>query len=151
MQRFNTELKNLKANSVKVELIKSRVSKGKILHKIQLSNALSGSVTEVLSEGESRIISIAGFLADVTSKDSKAPFIFDDPISSLDQNFEEAVIKRLISLSHDRQVIVFTHRMSFLTSIKKFSEIESIPLHIQQIQSVEWGTGEPTAMLLPQG
>ena len=70
-------------------------------------------MTEVLSEGESKIVSIAAFLADVTGKSKKAPFIFDDPISSLDQNFEEAVVQRLIELSHDKQVLIFTHRLSF--------------------------------------
>jgi ABC-type Mn2+/Zn2+ transport system ATPase subunit len=63
----------------------------------------------VLSEGEYRIVSLAAFLADVGGKDFSAPFVFDDPISSLDQDFEEAVVQRLVELSQERQVIIFTH------------------------------------------
>lgn len=50
-------------------------------------------VAEVLSEGERRIVALAAFIADVTGRDTKAPFVFDDPISSLDQIFEEKVIR----------------------------------------------------------
>ncbi len=35
-QRFNTELKVLGASKVKVELMKSKVSKGRVLHKLAL-------------------------------------------------------------------------------------------------------------------
>jgi energy-coupling factor transporter ATP-binding protein EcfA2 len=91
VQRFNAELKALGASQVKVELVKSKVSKGRVLHKLQLRGATQSSLADVLSEGENRIVSIAAFLADVTGKSNQAPFIFDDPISSLDQTYEEAV------------------------------------------------------------
>ncbi len=70
--------------------------------------------TTLLSEGERRIITLAAFLADVAEKPFKAPFVFDDPISSLDQTWEERAIDRLIQLSQTRQVIIFTHRLSML-------------------------------------
>ena len=150
VQRFNAELQNLNADSIKVELIKSKVSKGRILHKIQLCKAPSGSLTEVLSEGECKIVSIAAFLADVTGKSKNAPFIFDDPISSLDQNFEEAVAQRLIELSQDKQVLIFTHRLSLLSTIKYFAKRKSIPIDVVSIRSVEWGSGEPAPIPLSQ-
>ncbi|MCI5182260.1 MAG: hypothetical protein D3921_07050, partial [Candidatus Electrothrix sp. AW1] len=81
VQRFNTELKTLGASQVKVELVKSKVSKGRVLHKLQLRGASQSNLSDVLSEGENRIVSIAAFLADVTGKSNHAPFIFDDPIS----------------------------------------------------------------------
>jgi hypothetical protein len=60
-----------------------------------------------------------------------APFIFDDPISSLDQDFEEAVVSRLVSLARTRQVIIFTHRLSLVTllesAVKKLKEHPDIP------------------------
>ena len=112
--RFNKELQKLCASNISVELIKTRVANGMVKHRIQLKSSNS-SVTrtgDILSEGETRIVSLAAFLADVTGKRSNAPFVFDDPISSLDHEYEWAVATRLATLAMDRQVIVFTHRLS---------------------------------------
>jgi hypothetical protein len=75
-------------------------------------------IRHVLSEGEARVVALAAFLADLTGEKSSTPFVFDDPISSLDQDFEEAVVSRLIKLAATRQVIVFTHRLSLVTLIE---------------------------------
>ncbi len=150
VQRFNTELKALCACQVKVEIVKSKVSKGRVLHKLQLRGAAHRSLGDVLSEGENRIVSIAAFLADVTGKSNQAPFIFDDPISSLDQTYEEAVVTRLVDLSVDKQVIVFTHRLSLLGTIKDCAEKKSIKPNIVSIRSADWGTGEPAPIPLSQ-
>lgn len=151
VQRFNLELKSLGASQVKVELVKSKVSKGRVLHKLQLRGANKSGLTDVLSEGENRIVSIAAFLADVTGKSNLSPFIFDDPISSLDQTYEEAVVQRLIELSQDKQVIVFTHRLSLLGTVRHFSEKKSIKPDVVSIRSTDWGTGEPAPIPLSQG
>jgi len=150
LQRFNSELKALGASQVKVELVKSKVSKGRVLHKLQLRGASQNGLADVLSEGENRIVSIAAFLADVTGKSNQAPFIFDDPISSLDQSYEEAVVQRLIELSQDKQVIVFTHRLSLLGTVRHFSEKKNIKLDVVSIRSADWGTGEPAPIPLSQ-
>ena len=150
VKRFNKELKVLGASQVKVELVKSGVSKGRVLHKLQLQGAAYSSLRDVLSEGESRIVSIAAFLADVTGKSSQTPFIFDDPISSLDQDYEESVVKRLIDLSVDKQVIIFTHRLSLLGTIKHFTEKKLIKPDVVSIRTAEWGTGEPAPIPLSQ-
>lgn len=113
VQRFNNELRLLGAGRIKVELVKTKAEKGKVLHRIQLKSAQQKQPIElVLSEGERRIISLAAFLSDVTEKPYSAPFVFDDPISSLDHDFEWNVACRLAELAKDRQVLVFTHRLS---------------------------------------
>ncbi|MFO8834957.1 hypothetical protein SC661_14095 [Legionella pneumophila serogroup 1] len=150
VQRFNDELKALNASQIKVELVQTRVAKGRVFHKLQLRGATQSSLVEVLSEGENRIVSIAAFLADVTAKINKAPLIFDDPISSLDQNYEESVVKRLIDLSKDKQIIVFTHRLSLLGTIKHFSEKRAIKPDVVSIRSADWGVGEPASIPLSQ-
>nr|VFJ65749.1 MAG: hypothetical protein BECKDK2373C_GA0170839_11357 [Candidatus Kentron sp. DK] len=150
VQRFNAELKALGASQVKVDLVKSKVSRGRVLHKLQLRGASQSGLADVLSEGESRIVSIAAFLADVTGKSNQAPFIFDDPISSLDQSYEEAVVQRLIELSQDKQVIVFTHRLSLLGTVRHFAKKKSIKPDVVSIRSVDWGTGEPAPIPLSQ-
>lgn len=150
VQRFNSELKVLGASQVKVDLVKSKVSKGRVLHRLQLRGASQNGLTDVLSEGENRIVSIAAFLADVTGKSNKAPFIFDDPISSLDQSYEEAVVQRLIELSQDKQVIVFTHRLSLLGTVRHFAKKKNIKPDVVSIRSADWGTGEPAPIPLAQ-
>jgi ABC-type multidrug transport system ATPase subunit len=72
----------------------------------------------VLSDGERRIICLAAFLADVADKPHASTFIFDDPISSLDQDYELAVASRLVELAKTRQVLVFTHRLSLLVGLE---------------------------------
>ncbi len=150
VQRFNAELKALGATQVKVELVQSKVSKGRVLHKLQLRGAPQNGLADVLSEGENRIVSIAAFLADVTGKSNQAPFIFDDPISSLDQSYEEAVVQRLIELSQDKQVIVFTHRLSLLGTVRHFAEKKTLKPDVVSIRSADWGTGEPAPIPLSQ-
>ncbi|NLO55773.1 MAG: AAA family ATPase [Thermovirga sp.] len=142
-QRFDTELKTLGARKVNVELVKSRVSKGRVLHKLQLRGASQSGLADVLSEGENRVISIAAFLADVTGKTYPDPLVFDDPISSLDQNYEEAVVQRLCSIASERQVIIFTHRLSFLAMAQDYTRKVDIKPKIICVRKEPWGTGEP--------
>ncbi|AOS83310.1 hypothetical protein BIU88_03620 [Chlorobaculum limnaeum] len=143
VQRFDAELKTLGASHLKVKLVKTRAPKGNVLHQIQLRGASMNGLAEILSEGENRIVSIAAFLADVTGKSNQAPFIFDDPISSLDQSYEEAVVQRLIELSQDKQVIVFTHRLSLMGLIQEYTKKVDQDPEIIGIRAETWGTGEP--------
>jgi energy-coupling factor transporter ATP-binding protein EcfA2 len=118
--RFNKELGNLRAKKVRVKLARTRAERGKAYHGLQLEGAVDGSakLEQVLSEGERRIISLAAFLADVAEKPHASTFIFDDPISSLDQDYELAVASRLVELAKSRQVLVFTHRLSLFVSLE---------------------------------
>jgi hypothetical protein len=143
VQRFCTELHMLGASGIKVRLSKKRVDKGRVLHELRLEQAQSGVPREVLSEGEHRIVSLAAFLADVTGKLHPTPFVFDDPISSLDQSFEEAVVQRLVRLAANRQVIVFTHRISLLVLIQDYGKKEGRDPKVTCVRSEAWGTGEP--------
>ena len=112
------------------------------MHKLQLENAINAPLPEILSDGENRIVSIAAFLADVTGRACPSTFIFDDPISSLDQNFEEAVVRRLCDLSIDRQLIVFTHRLSLLGLIQDYAKKLGFEPNISSIRKESWGAGE---------
>lgn len=141
---FNAELKRFGANSVKVELVKTRVERGAALHQVKLQKAVHNKpIQDVLSEGEHRIVCIAAFLADVSSKPNGSTFVFDDPISSLDLDYEEAVVQRLVELSSTRQVIVFTHRLSLLGMIEDYAEKADISVRLIQIRKASWGKGEP--------
>lgn len=72
--------------------------------------------SDVLSEGEQKVIALADFLAEATLK-PPAPVIFDDPINSLDYKRMAEVVGRIVTLSETRQVIVFTHNIWFTTEL----------------------------------
>jgi energy-coupling factor transporter ATP-binding protein EcfA2 len=117
--RFAAELGALGGKRLLVYPDAYQEGKAKIRFRLMLRDAKRETdVENVLSEGEARIVALAAFLADLTGGPQSAPFVFDDPISSLDQDFEEAVVNRLIDLATTRQVIVFTHRLSLVTLIE---------------------------------
>ncbi|KAA8713072.1 AAA family ATPase [Morganella psychrotolerans] len=122
--RFNQELRALGAGTIQVELVKIRTENAKVLHQLQLIGVQRDKPHNVLSEGERRIISLAAFLADVSDRPGSAPFIFDDPISSLDHDFEWHVAKRLVELAKSRQVIILTHRLSLFGVIEDLAKKE---------------------------
>ena len=145
ISRFNDELRKLNASTITVELVKTRGEKGRSKHRIRLKNLVGNDTMpiEVLSDGEKRIVSLAAFLADVTAHNANTPFIFDDPISSLDQEYEEKTIERLVELSKERQVVVFTHRLSFLGIVGDKAEKADVNTNIVHIRWEPWGTGNP--------
>lgn len=111
--RFERECAALGASSLRVRPEPASKAKATVEFAIEIVDAKRAAKAEqVLSEGESRVAALAAFLADVTVSGARAPFIFDDPISSLDYDYEERVATRLVELAADRQVIIFTHRLS---------------------------------------
>lgn len=117
VNRFQAEMHSLdEKKQIRVELVEASPKRGKSYHQISLRGAKSignHKNGEVLSEGEFRVVSLAAFLADLSAWGRVMPFVFDDPITSLDHKFEARVAARLVKLSTERQVIVFTHRLAF--------------------------------------
>ena len=150
VERFNRELKALGASRIKVELCKTRTDRGRALHKLRLKGAKTDQALpeSVLSEGERRVVALAALLADVAEQPHGAPFVFDDPISSLDHDYEWHVAVRLSQLAQTRQVLVFTHRLSLYgameDSAKKIGE-DWKRQHFQQhcIESFSGTSGHP--------
>jgi energy-coupling factor transporter ATP-binding protein EcfA2 len=110
---LNAEFKNLGVGNLQVSL-QSRVDKGKALHKLKLNLPQSISPSNILSEGEQRVIAIGSFLAEVAVNGGSGGVVFDDPVSSLDHRYRERVARRLAQEAAKRQVIIFTHDVYFL-------------------------------------
>lgn len=148
--RFATELKALGAARLRVKPIEAGKAKGKIEFTLSIVDAKHAvAPDQVLSEGEARVVALSAFLADVTVAGARTPFIFDDPISSLDQEFEERVVARLLTLARTRQVLVFTHRISLLTLLRDACETAAgvakimdgaVPIKLTQIALRRMGT-----------
>lgn len=124
--RFNAELQSLGGHVLPVRMSHQTEGKGAFTFYVELKDAAGRAKNrEILSEGEQRIVALAAFLADATGLKQGMPVIFDDPISSLDQRYEEAVARRLVDLAEHRQVIVFTHRLSLMVLLQNAAELRS--------------------------
>jgi ABC-type lipoprotein export system ATPase subunit len=142
--RFTSELKALSADRIQVELVQTRTDKGHVYHRIRLKDTkLVVASSDVLSEGERRVVSLAAFLADVEGIEANTPIVLDDPITSLDQDFEESVATRLVGLARKRQVIVFTHRISMLVLLEDAAKLASVNSETVALNRQPWGTGDP--------
>ena len=73
------------------------------------------NVTNILSEGEQKAVSIALFLAEIFVAKNKSLIILDDPVNSLDHKMMNCLSDILLQL--DNQVVIFTHNRMFLDSI----------------------------------
>lgn len=111
-RRFLNECAALKAPPVALQFPgrQGQVSRKK-------SVAADHRPSEVLSEGEQKVIALADVLAEMGLKQSSSPIVFDDPVNSLDYKRLEYVVDRLEKLSEQRQVIIFTHNIWFATEI----------------------------------
>lgn len=135
---FKNELKSICAQSIKVD-IKGGSNRAIYAHKLTLHGAKSNeSVNEIFSEGECKAVSFAAFVAELEYSGSNAPFIFDDPTNSLDNDYEENIARRIIELSNERQVIIFTHRLPIITYLVEKKAGQNIRL--LQLSSDEVGT-----------
>ena len=74
-------------------------------------------LSEVLSEGEQKVIALSDFLAEAAVRAGSAPILFDDPVTSLDYKRLEYIVDRLYELSAEHQIIVFTHNIWFATTL----------------------------------
>ena len=87
---------------------------------IELAGESNTSFKNVLSEGDKNTVAFSFFLAKLTSDDDLANkiVVFDDPLTSLDQNRKQATIDQLFMLySNCKQVIVLSHNMHFLVDV----------------------------------
>ena len=75
------------------------------------------SLSDILSEGEQKVIAIADFLAEASLRTGSAPIVFDDPVNSLDHRRVREIAKRIADLSGFHQVVVFTHDIWFATEL----------------------------------
>lgn len=142
IQRFTNEL-NALAPKLKVKVEKTQSQKGKSPYKVVLDtdNDNRKKPELILSEGEQRIVSLATFFADATGRSELSPIIIDDPISSLDCNYESKAINRIVELAKTRQVILFTHRISVLVGLRECCKDKNVDLFENHIRSTSKGKG----------
>lgn len=102
-----------RALASKVLISKTRTSQGNTFQRCGF-NGITDSINSVLSEGEQKLIALSNFLAECTIDNRLNTIIFDDPVTSLDMDYKDLIATKIVQLSQSRQIIVFTHDLSFL-------------------------------------
>lgn len=146
INRFNQELRKLSASGLTAQVIEGKGRKGKIPYKVQLCDADGNYISprDILSEGESRAVALAAFFAEASGREENCPLIVDDPVSSLDYEYEGRVIERLVEVAQHRQVIVFTHRISVVVGInEKISNYSNVPFKELSLKATKDRKGIP--------
>ncbi|WP_341836931.1 AAA family ATPase [Chitinophaga pollutisoli] len=109
---FNDECKKMNGN-FGIE-ISHTGSAGKSYRQLKLKG---NNPNAVLSEGEQKVIAIADFIAEMRLSEINRGIIFDDPVTSLDETRKSEIAKRLVEESLNKQTIIFTHDLVFVSSL----------------------------------
>jgi len=113
--------------------IKQRAAKGNTLKQLVLAGR---TPSQILSEGEQRAISLADFLTEAQMGSKNKGIIFDDPVNSLDHIRRQTIAERLVDESKLRQVIVFTHDITFLLALQTLAEEKTIECIVTTIRKI---------------
>jgi hypothetical protein len=117
-KRFTNECVSLCAPTVRLEFPGRQGRSAR-----QKTVARKHKPSTVLSEGEQRVIALADFLAEALMRPAGAPLVFDDPVTGLDRRRAGYIVDRLAELAAERQVIIFTHDVWFVTEmLERFQE-----------------------------
>lgn len=131
VKTFNSECEKLDAN-FGIE-ISQRPSKGNTLKHLVLKGRTPSTI---LSEGEQRAISLADFLTEIQIGNKNRGIVFDDPVNSLDHIRRQIIAERLIEEAKVRQVIIFTHDITFLLAIQTLSEEKNVECAVTTIRKI---------------
>lgn len=88
----------------------------------------------VLSEGEQKVLALADFLAESRMRGTKAPLVFDDPVTSLDYRRLDEVAARIQHLAETHQVIVLTHNIMFASALISNRQKKKLRVKIYEVR-----------------
>lgn len=146
LKTFEEECKKLNAD-FNIDIV-SRGSSGQTLKKLQIKGTAPG---KVLSEGEQRAISIANFLTEVNMDDRNIGIVFDDPVCSLDHKRRSLIVNRLLEEAKHRQVVVFTHEITFFMELKTEAGKNGVTFEQETIRKICNEPGDISSIIPWQG
>lgn len=146
LKTFEEECKKLSAD-FNIDIV-SRGSSGQTLKKLQIKGTAPG---KVLSEGEQRAISIANFLTEVNMDDRNIGIVFDDPVCSLDHKRRSLIVNRLLEEAKHRQVVVFTHEITFFMELKTEAGKNGVTFEQETIRKICNEPGDISSIIPWQG
>lgn len=101
---------------------------GTTVKEYRLDFAEDYNPSQILSEGEQNACSIADFLTEVQLDKNNCGIVFDDPVTSLDHERKDKIAQRLAVVAGERQVVVLTHDIVFMSQLAKHAERNRIPV-----------------------
>ena len=138
---FNQELSVLNAENQPVSF-GIRTKAGREIQEIALVGASDNpKATKVLSEGERKIIAIAGFFAQVDVMPSQSTIVLDDPVTSLDHKWRESVARRIVDEARRRPVVIFTHDPRFCSYLSVHAEQNAVGIGYRTVRRKGQMTG----------
>ena len=146
LKTFEQECQRLNAD-FNINIV-SRGSSGQTLKKLQIKGNIPG---KVLSEGEQRAISIANFLTEVSMDARNIGIVLDDPVCSLDHKRRSLIVKRLIEEAQIRQVVIFTHEITFFMELKTEAERNGVMFEQETIRKICDQPGDISTLIPWQG
>ena len=98
--------------------------------------------SSILSEGEQKVIALADFLSEMQLSEVNRGIIFDDPVTSLDESRKKDIALRLVREGTNKQVIIFTHDLIFVSNLITFCEESKIPFFCHWIENNDGKPGQ---------
>jgi energy-coupling factor transporter ATP-binding protein EcfA2 len=132
--RFAREIEKMKLTRMPVELKKIKDQNAVSHFQVCLVEKPNASVGQLFSEGEHRCVALAAFLAELATSKRYSGIVFDDPMASLDPVHRQAVAARLVEEAEHRQVVVFTHDLTFLLQLRREAEASSRTIRYQTVR-----------------
>jgi hypothetical protein len=142
---FDAECEALRAPKVQLDFVGRRgeaARKKKVVDGHRLS--------EILSEGEQKVIALADFLAEASLRRTAAPVVFDDPVNSLDHRRLKEVATRIVQLSMQRQVVLFTHNILLVMELVSHFENDPSDFAYFSVEEIDGQIGVVTSGAQPR-
>jgi hypothetical protein len=109
---------------------------GNTVKEFRLTFAEDYEPSQILSEGERNVCSLADFLTEINLDNNNCGIILDDPVTSLDHERRDKIAYRLAIEASVRQVIVFSHDIVFMSQLVKHADNYQIPFRVHWMQKV---------------
>lgn len=127
---FNDECLRLNGNfGIEVDRVGA---KGKSYRQLKLKGR---NPNTILSEGEQKVIALADFLTEMRMSEINRGVIFDDPVTSLDDGRKGMIAARLSEEAEEKQVIIFTHDLIFVSNLIISCEERDMPYSCHWIEN----------------
>ncbi|MCC6311618.1 MAG: AAA family ATPase [Trueperaceae bacterium] len=128
----------------RVTIARTRADKGALLHQTKLVGVRQQvTLPRVFSEGERTALGLAAFFTEADLDASNSAIILDDPVTSLDHIRRGLVAARLAALAELRQVIVFTHDVSFVADLTREAKGKGVPIAERSVTRSRAGERKP--------
>lgn len=133
-EALESELRALNLTDFAVR-VAAHGERGVMVTRVRLADATTPALPgDVLSRGEQQVLAIACLLAELRATGSMGAVVFDDPVSSLDQDRRRVVACRLAKLAAERQVIVLTHDIAFVYLTLRHAQLDRIACELRSLE-----------------